>query len=48
MYGFALKMNPDDLEAVAAQLYVEALKSGYTSIGEFQYLHHAPGRPSLR
>ena len=46
MYGFALKMNPDDLEAVAAQLYVEALKSGYTSIGEFQYLHHGPdGRP---
>ncbi len=46
MYGFALKINPDDLEAVAAQLYVEALRAGYTSIGEFQYLHHAPdGRP---
>jgi formimidoylglutamate deiminase len=46
MYGFALKMSPDDLEAVAAQLYVEALKAGFTSIGEFQYLHHAPdGRP---
>jgi formimidoylglutamate deiminase len=46
MYGFALKMSPGDLEATAAQLYIEALKSGYTSIGEFQYLHHAPdGRP---
>lgn len=42
MYGFALTMEPEDLEAVAAQLYVEALKSGFTAIGEFQYLHHQP------
>ena len=42
MYGFALAMQPEDLEAVAAQLYVEALKSGFTAIGEFQYLHHQP------
>ena len=42
MYGFALAMAPEDLEAVAAQLYVEALKSGFTAIGEFQYLHHQP------
>jgi formimidoylglutamate deiminase len=42
MYGFALTMQPEDLEAVAAQLYVEALKSGFTVIGEFQYLHHQP------
>jgi formimidoylglutamate deiminase len=42
MYGFALTMAPEDLEAVAAQLYVEALKSGFTAIGEFQYLHHQP------
>jgi formimidoylglutamate deiminase len=42
MYGFALAMQPEDLEAIAAQLYVEALKSGFTAIGEFQYLHHQP------
>jgi formimidoylglutamate deiminase len=42
MYGFALKIEPDELEAVAAQLYMEALKAGFTSIGEFQYLHHRP------
>ena len=42
MYGFALTMRAEDLEAVAAQLYVEALKSGFTAIGEFQYLHHQP------
>src|SRR5262245_57095843 len=27
MYGFALKLGPEDLQAVAAQLYVEMLKS---------------------
>ncbi|MGE0210637.1 MAG: formimidoylglutamate deiminase [Parvibaculaceae bacterium] len=42
MYGFALKMSPEDLQAVAAQLYVEMLKSGFTAVGEFQYLHHQP------
>lgn len=42
MYGFALRLLPDDLEAVAAQLYVEMLKSGFSVVGEFQYLHHQP------
>jgi formimidoylglutamate deiminase len=42
MYGFALKLSPEDLEAVAAQAYVEMLCSGFTSVGEFQYLHHQP------
>jgi len=42
MYGFALKLGPEDLEAVAAQLYVEMLKSGFSVVGEFQYLHHQP------
>jgi formimidoylglutamate deiminase len=42
MYGFALKLGPDDLRAAAAQLYVEMLKSGFSVVGEFQYLHHQP------
>ena len=42
MYGFALRLSPEDLEAVAAQLYVEMLKSGFSAVGEFQYLHHQP------
>jgi formimidoylglutamate deiminase len=42
MYGFALKLSPDDLESVAAQAYVEMLKSGFSCVGEFQYLHHQP------
>ncbi len=46
MYGFALKLSPDDLEAVAAQAYVEMVKSGFSCVGEFQYLHHQPdGQP---
>ncbi len=40
MYRFALAMTPDQAEAVAAQLYVEMLESGYTRVGEFHYLHH--------
>jgi formimidoylglutamate deiminase len=42
MYGFALKLGPEDIQAVATQLYVEMLKSGSTVAGEFQYLHHQP------
>ena len=42
MYGFALKLSPEDLEAVATQAYVEMLKSGFSCVGEFQYLHHQP------
>lgn len=46
MYAFAAKITPEDLQAIAAQLYVELLRSGYTQVCEFHYLHHAPdGRP---
>jgi formimidoylglutamate deiminase len=42
MYGFASRIGPDALRAVAAQLYVEMLKAGYTHVCEFHYLHNAP------
>ncbi len=46
MYAFAAQITPDDLHAIAAQLYVEMLQAGYTQVCEFHYLHHAPdGRP---
>ena len=46
MYSFASRIGPDDLRAIAAQLYVEMLKAGYTHVCEFHYLHHAPdGKP---
>jgi formimidoylglutamate deiminase len=41
MYRFALAMTPDQVEAVAAQLYVEMLEAGFSRVGEFHYLHHA-------
>lgn len=40
MYRFALAFDPDQLEAVASQLYVEMLEAGFTRVGEFHYLHH--------
>lgn len=42
MYRFVARVTPDDLEAIATQLYLEMLKAGYTSVVEFHYLHHAP------
>ena len=43
MYDFAKRMGPTELEAVAAQLYLEMLEAGMTSVAEFHYLHHQPG-----
>ncbi|MBO0143057.1 formimidoylglutamate deiminase [Agrobacterium sp. Ap1] len=40
MYRFALQMTPEQIEAVAAQLYMEMLESGFCRVGEFHYLHH--------
>lgn len=40
MYRFALKMTPDQVEAIAAQLYIEMLEAGFCRVGEFHYLHH--------
>jgi formimidoylglutamate deiminase len=40
MYKFLSRITPEDNEAIATQLYIEMLKAGYTSIAEFDYLHH--------
>ncbi len=40
MYRFALAMSPEQMEAIAAQAYVEMLEAGFTRVGEFHYLHH--------
>jgi formimidoylglutamate deiminase len=46
MYRFALSMDPEQVEAVAAQVYMEMLEAGFSRVGEFHYLHHAPdGQP---
>ena len=38
MYAVALRIGPEQLRAVAAQLYVELLRGGYTHVCEFHYL----------
>ena len=46
MYRVALRIGPEQLRAVAAQLYVELLRGGYTQVCEFHYLQHdVDGRP---
>lgn len=40
MYRFARRMNPDHVEAVACQLYMEMLEAGFSRVGEFHYLHN--------
>jgi formimidoylglutamate deiminase len=46
MYRFVERLDPEMLRAIAAQLYVEMLKAGYTSLAEFHYVHHdKDGRP---
>lgn len=46
MYRFAARLGPQQMEAIASWLYAEMLEGGYTSVCEFQYVHHQPdGRP---
>jgi formimidoylglutamate deiminase len=46
MYRFLARLTPDDVEAIAAFAYMEMLEAGFTTVGEFHYLHHdIDGRP---
>ena len=46
MYRFLDRLTPDHVEAIAAFAYMEMLESGFTTVGEFHYLHHdVDGRP---
>jgi formimidoylglutamate deiminase len=40
MYHYLERIQPEHLKHIAAQLYLEMLKHGYSCVGEFQYLHH--------
>lgn len=40
MYRFLGFIEPEDMEALAAQVFVDMLKAGYTTVGEFHYIHH--------
>jgi formimidoylglutamate deiminase len=43
MYAMANRITPEELQVVATELFVEMLKSGYTSVAEFHYLHRPSG-----
>lgn len=46
MYRFVDRIDPDQLQAIAALAYAEMLETGFTRVGEFHYLHHdAAGNP---
>jgi formimidoylglutamate deiminase len=40
MYHFLEQLSPEQLEAIASQVFMEMLECGYTSAGEFHYVHH--------
>lgn len=46
MYKCALSVNPDQAQAIAAMVYAEMVRHGYTHVAEFHYLHHdKDGKP---
>lgn len=46
MYRLANELDPAGVEALSALAYLEMLQAGFTSVGEFHYLHHQPnGQP---
>ncbi len=42
MYGLATRLDPEAIGAVSALAFAEMLRAGFTSVGEFHYLHHQP------
>lgn len=52
MYRIAQRMTPEQQYAVARGAFAEMLAAGYTTVGEFHYLHHgvdgAPGTDMAR
>lgn len=40
MYRFLDRLDPDDVQAIAAQAMAEMLEGGFTALAEFHYLHH--------
>ncbi|MGH4026862.1 MAG: formimidoylglutamate deiminase [Pseudonocardiaceae bacterium] len=43
MYELAGRLDPDSYLALATAVYAEMVLAGWTCVGEFHYLHHAPG-----
>ncbi len=43
MYRFMDRLTPEQIEAIAALVFVEMQEAGYASVGEFHYVHHQTG-----
>ncbi|MFJ4688616.1 formimidoylglutamate deiminase [Streptomyces sp. NPDC091377] len=43
MYSVADRLTPETYHALARAVYAEMALAGITAVGEFHYLHHAPG-----
>jgi formiminoglutamate deiminase len=43
MYQVASRLTPDSYFSLARAVYAEMALAGITAVGEFHYLHHAPG-----
>lgn len=43
MYDLAGRLTPDEYHALARATFAEMALAGVTCVGEFHYLHHAPG-----
>ncbi|MSP61656.1 MAG: formimidoylglutamate deiminase [Myxococcales bacterium] len=42
MYALAHHLDPDAMEAISTLAFAEMLKAGFTTVGEFHYVHHQP------
>ncbi|MFJ5209699.1 formimidoylglutamate deiminase [Streptomyces nigra] len=43
MYSVAERLTPESYHALAHAVYAEMALAGVTAVGEFHYVHHAPG-----
>jgi formiminoglutamate deiminase len=43
MYALAARLDPEGYRRLATAVYAEMVLAGWTCVGEFHYLHHAPG-----
>ncbi|MDI2028793.1 formimidoylglutamate deiminase [Saccharopolyspora sp. TS4A08] len=48
MYRVAERLDPDGYYLLARGVYAEMVQAGITGVGEFHYLHHAPGGSRYR
>ncbi len=43
MYAFVNRLTPEQVQAIAALVFMEMQEAGYAAVAEFHYVHHQPG-----